>query len=75
MKTTYNIKTRDGITFSLEASNYQEAENRASSPVIARHIALMIQQALNNITSIEAHRGPKHLIKSPLFEDEFFNSK
>lgn len=73
MKTIYQVRTSDGINFHIEASNYTEAKLRASSPAISKHIALMIQQALSNITSIEPHRGPIHLIKSPLFDDEFFN--
>lgn len=72
MKTVYKISTRDGICYNVEASSYQEAEKRAVSPLIARHIALMIQKAMSNITNIERHRGPEHLIKAPLFDDAFF---
>jgi len=72
MKTIYKIHTSDGISFNVEASNYQEAKQRASSPIITRHIAQMITQAMSNISSIEPHRGPKHLLKAPLFDDEFF---
>jgi len=75
MKTIYKIQTRDGISFNVEASNYQEALQRASSPIITRHIAQMIAQAMASISSIEPHRGPKHLLKSPLFDDEFFLTK
>lgn len=71
MKTIYQVRSSDGINFNIEASNYKEAQLRASSPAIARHISLMIVQALSNI-SIEPLRGPKHLAKGPLFTDEFF---
>lgn len=73
MKTIYQVRSSDGITFNVVASNYQEAKLRASSPAISKHIALMITQAISNITSIEPLRGPKHLVKGPVFEDEFFN--
>ena len=51
MKTIYQVRSRDGIHFNIEASNYKEAQLRASSPIIARHIALMITQALSDINS------------------------
>jgi hypothetical protein len=73
MKTIYQVRSSDGINFNVEASSYTEAKLRATSPIIARHIALMITQALSNINSIEPSRGPKHLVKGPLFTDEFFN--
>lgn len=70
---TYTVKTRDGITYHVEASSYQEAHQRASSPAIGRHIALMIQEAVRHVTTVEPFCGPKHLIKTPVFDNEFFN--
>jgi hypothetical protein len=75
MKTIYKVKTRDGISFNVEASNYQEAQQRASSPIITQHITQMIVQAMAIVSSIEPHRGPTHLLKHPLFDDEFFLRK
>lgn len=74
MKTIYQVRSSDGINFNVEASNYQEAKLRATSPAISKHIALMITQAISNISSIEPLRGPKHLAKGPVFTDEFFKN-
>lgn len=74
MKSIYQVRSRDGINFNIEASNYTEAQLRASSPAIARHISRMLVQAISNISSIEPLRGPKHLAKGPLFNDEFFKN-
>lgn len=74
MTSFYKVRTRDGIYFHIEARNYEEAQLRASSPLIVRHITLMIQQAISQIESIEPHRGPKHLVKGALFEDALFNN-
>jgi hypothetical protein len=70
---TYTVRTRDGITYHIEASSTEEAFQRASSPAISKHIARMIQEAISHISSIEPHHGPKHLIKNIVFENEFFN--
>lgn len=73
MKSFYTVRTRDGITFHLEAANFKEAQQRASSPQISRHIALMIQEALSHVVSVEPHRGPKHTMRAVMFDNEFFN--
>jgi hypothetical protein len=73
MKPIYKVRTQAGITFHIEASNYQEAQLRASSPTIAKHIALLMQQALSEINFIEPLRGPKHLVKGLVFDEAFFN--
>jgi hypothetical protein len=74
MKSYYTVRTNNGITFHIQASSHNEAQLRAASPLIPMQIALMVQQALNNVVSVEPHRGPQHPLRYPVFEDEFFNN-
>lgn len=70
----FKVKTLNGIAVNIEASTHQEARMRAMSPDISRAFARMIQESLNQIVSIEPLRGPRHLIKSPVFDEAFFNN-
>jgi hypothetical protein len=69
----YTVRTCAGITFCIEASSFQEAQQRASSPAISKHISLMIIAAVREISNIELHRGPIHLIRDIVFDNQFFN--
>ena len=70
----YTVRTRSGITFHVEASNYREAHRRAEDPLIGRTIANMLREALRQIESVEPHRGPERLAQNRLiFRDHLFN--
>ena len=70
----YTIRTREGITFHLEASNEQEAWRRAKSPIIGNTLANMMREAVSNISSVELQHGPQHLMKYPVFDEEIFKN-
>lgn len=74
MKNIYTIRTRDGITFHIQASSYQEAQQRALSPVIGNYLSQMMREAVSHVSSVELHRGSNHLLKYPLIEESFFNN-
>lgn len=70
----YTVRTRSGLTFHVEASNSQEAQQRAEDPVIGKIIANMLREALGQIDSVEPHRGPERLAQNRLvFRDDIFS--
>ena len=69
----YSVRTRSGITFHIEASNQNQAEQRARDPAIARTLSRMILEAVSSIESVTPHRGPPRLLSGKLtFHDEVF---
>lgn len=69
----YTVRTRSGITFLIEAGSSREADSRARDPVIAREISRLIRESLEQVESVEPHRGPHHLADSKLvFRDHLF---
>lgn len=75
MQKTYlfTVLTKSGIKFYIEASSRHEAEQRARHPAISRELSLMIIQAVSEVDSVEAHRGPPHRLSEKLvFRNEIF---
>lgn len=70
----YKIRSRYGIQYFIQARSHAEAERRSRSPLISRYIAEMIVKAVSNVANVELVRGPRHLVKGALFDDEFFNN-
>lgn len=68
----YTVRTRGGITFALEASTYDEALRRSTSPRIGLHLAHMMQEAVSQIASVNIYQGPCFRASAPVFEDSFF---
>ena len=70
----YTVRTRAGITFTIEASSDQQAWQRANSPELGNNIANLMREAVSHVTSVEFHRGPTHLLKTPVFGKEIFKN-
>ena len=71
----YKVKAQNGITVLVQATTQNQAEQRAQSPLIVREFSWLVQQSLSQIISVEPLRGPQHLIKQLVFDDEFFNKQ
>lgn len=69
----YIVRTRSGVTFSIPAISLQEAELRATSPVIGDYLANLMKKAVQDVVKVELHRGPKHTTPNPTFENELFH--
>ena len=67
----YTVRTRQGLTYQIEALSPDEARRRASDPAIARHIAALMREALAQVAEVEPTRGPPRY-SGLVFEDEFF---
>ena len=71
----FRVKAANGITVLIEARNQHQAELRAQSPLIVREFSRLVQQSLSQIIDVEPLRGPQHLVKQLVLDDEFFNKQ
>ena len=70
----YTVRTKQGLTYQIEALSPDEARRRATDPAIGRHIAILMKEALAQVAEVEPTRGPPRY-SGLVFEDEFFNKR